>query len=50
MEKVSLNGNIGKPMLTVTGTYDVLLPMRIHSNRYRALIEKAGKGKMHRLY
>ena len=37
-------------MLTVTGTYDVLLPIRLHSNRYRALIENAGKGKMHRYY
>ncbi|MDQ4128836.1 MAG: tannase/feruloyl esterase family alpha/beta hydrolase [Actinomycetota bacterium] len=50
VEKVSLNGNIGKPMLTVTGTYDVLLPIRLHSDRYRALIENAGKGKMHRYY
>jgi hypothetical protein len=50
VEKVSLSGNIGKPMLTVTGTYDVLLPIRLHSSRYRALIENAGKGKMHRLY
>lgn len=50
VEKVSLGGNIGKPMLTVTGTYDVLLPMRLHSSRYRTLIENAGKGKMHRYY
>jgi hypothetical protein len=50
VEKVSLNGDIGKPMLTVTGTYDVLLPMRLHSNRYRALIENQGKGNMHRYY
>jgi hypothetical protein len=50
VEKISLTGDIGKPMLTLHGTYDVLLPMRHHSNRYRALVEKAGKGGMHRYY
>jgi hypothetical protein len=37
-------------MLTLHGTYDVLLPMRLHSNRYRALIENQGKGSKHRYY
>ena len=50
VEKVSLNGDIGKPMLTVTGTYDNLLPIRLHSDRYRDLIENQGKGNMHRYY
>jgi hypothetical protein len=50
VEKVSLDGDIGKPMLTVTGTYDNLLPIRFHSDRYRALIENQGKGNMHRYY
>src|SRR5215210_98461 len=50
VEKISLTGDIGKPMLTVTGTYDNLLPIRLHSVRYRALIENQGKGGMHRLY
>jgi pimeloyl-ACP methyl ester carboxylesterase len=50
VEKVSLTGDIGKPMLTLHGTYDVLLPMRLHSNRYRALIENQGNGGMHRYY
>jgi pimeloyl-ACP methyl ester carboxylesterase len=50
VEKVSLTGNIGKPMLTLHGTYDNLLPMRLHSNRYHALIENRGKGKLHRYY
>jgi hypothetical protein len=50
VEKVSLNGDIGKPMITLHGTYDVLLPMRLHSDRYRALIENQGEGDMHRYY
>jgi hypothetical protein len=50
VEKVALTGDIGKPMLTVTGTYDVLLPIRLHSNKYRALIESQGKGSKHRYY
>jgi len=41
---------IGKPMLTLHGTYDVLLPMRLHSNRYRSLIENQCKGNRHRYY
>ena len=50
VEKVALNGDIGKSMLTLHGTYDVLLPMRLHSNQYRALIENQGKGSKHRYY
>ena len=50
VEKVSLNGDIGKPMLTVTGTYDNLLPISLHSDRYRSLIQNQGKGEKHRLY
>jgi pimeloyl-ACP methyl ester carboxylesterase len=50
VEKVALTGDIGKPMITLHGTYDVLLPMRLHSNRYRALVQNQGKGSKHRYY
>jgi fermentation-respiration switch protein FrsA (DUF1100 family) len=45
-----LTGNIGEPLLTLQGTNDLLLPMRLHSNRYRALIENRGKGNTRRYY
>ena len=48
--KVSNTGNIGKPMLTLHGTLDVLLAIRTDSNVYRELIERAGDGKRHRYY
>ncbi|MEA2420918.1 MAG: hypothetical protein QOF55_17, partial [Thermoleophilaceae bacterium] len=50
VEKVSLHGNIGKPMLTLHGTWDALLPIRTDSDIYNALINRAGKGSLHRYY
>ncbi len=50
VERVSLTGNIGKPMLTLHGTYDALLPIDADSNPYRELVERAGKGSLHRYY
>ena len=50
VERVSLNGEIGKPMLTLSGTLDTLLPIRRHSDPYRQLIENQGKGKLHRYF
>jgi predicted esterase len=50
VERVSLTGNIGKPMLTLHGTLDALLPIRTDSNVYRELIERSGDGKRHRYY
>jgi hypothetical protein len=48
--KVSLTGKIGKPMITLHGTLDTLLPIRRYANVYREMIENQGKGKMHRYY
>lgn len=50
VERVSLTGNIGKPLLTLHGNFDALLPIDADSNVYRNLIEKAGKGNLHRYY
>ncbi len=50
VERVSLTGNIGKPLLTLHGNFDALLPIDADSNVYRRLIEKAGKGGLHRYY
>jgi hypothetical protein len=50
VERISLTGDIGKPMITLHGTLDSLLPIRRHSDPYRELIKNKGKGNMHRYY
>jgi hypothetical protein len=48
--RVSLTGRIGKPMLTLHGTLDSLLPIRTDSDVYTRMIRAAGRGAMHRYY
>jgi hypothetical protein len=50
VERVSLTGRIGKPMITLHGTYDALLPIDADSNPYSRLVENARKGNLHRYY
>jgi hypothetical protein len=47
---VSLTGRIGKPMITVQGSLDSLLPPRTDSDVYDRLIDQAGSGALHRYY
>lgn len=47
---VELTGRIGKPMLTVHGTLDTLLPPATDSDVYDALVDEAGRGDLHRYY
>jgi poly(3-hydroxybutyrate) depolymerase len=47
---VSLTGRIGKPMITLHGDLDALLPIRTDSDVYNQMIEQAGRGKLHRYY
>jgi alpha-beta hydrolase superfamily lysophospholipase len=48
--KISLTGKIGKPMITLHGTLDTLLPIRTNSDPYANLIKSAGRSNMHRYY
>ncbi len=50
VRKVSLTGRIGKPMLTLHGTLDALLPIRTDSDVYTKMIANAGRAGMHRYY
>ena len=50
VQKVSLTGDIGWPMITLHGTLDTLLPIKRYANVYREMIENQGKAKMHRYY
>jgi Tannase and feruloyl esterase/3HB-oligomer hydrolase (3HBOH) len=50
VRSVSLTGRIGKPMLTVHGTLDALLPISLDSDRYAAMVRAAGRGDRFRYY
>lgn len=50
VRSVSLTGKIRKPMLTLHGTLDTLLPPRTDSDVYTRLVESRGLGKRHRYY
>ena len=47
---VSLTGRIGKPMITLHGDLDALLPIRADSDVYTKMIMDAGRSAMHRYY
>jgi predicted esterase len=48
--KVSLHGKIGKPMITLHGTLDALLPISTNSDAYTKLVKDAGRAHLHRYY
>jgi hypothetical protein len=50
VERVSLTGDIGRPMITLHGTLDALLPIGLHADEYRRLVEAAGRGDLHAYY
>lgn len=50
VERISLTGRIGKPLLTLHGTLDTLLPIGLDSDVYDRLITAAGRGALHRYY
>jgi predicted dienelactone hydrolase len=50
VRSVQLTGDIRKPMLTIHGSLDTLLPPKTDSNVYDRLINRAGRGQMHRYY
>lgn len=49
VREVQLTGRIGRPMITLHGTLDTLLPIKTDSNVYSGLIRDAGKAP-HRYY
>ncbi len=50
MATVSLTGRIGRPLITLHGTLDSLLPIADDSDVYDRMISAAGRGGMHRYY
>ena len=50
VDLVSLTGRIGKPMITLHGTLDALLPIRVNTDPYVGLIRDSGRARLHRYY
>lgn len=50
VKRASHSGRIGKPLLTVQGTLDTLLPIEVHGDAYADAIRKQGRGALHRYY
>ena len=50
LEKVALTGDVKRPMLTLHGTLDALLPIRTDSDVYRPMIQRQGRADLHRYY
>jgi hypothetical protein len=50
VQRISLTGRIGKPMITLHGTLDSLLPMSVNSDNYAAMVANQGRGRLHRYY
>jgi hypothetical protein len=46
----SLTGRIGRPLVTLHGTLDTLLPIARDSDVYAAMVDRAGRGRLHRYY
>ncbi|QZY30302.1 tannase/feruloyl esterase family alpha/beta hydrolase [Nocardioides coralli] len=50
MAEVALTGDVRRPMLTLHGTLDALLPIRTDSDVYRPMVRRAGRAGLHRYY
>ncbi|MFJ5786605.1 tannase/feruloyl esterase family alpha/beta hydrolase [Streptomyces hydrogenans] len=48
--KIALTGRIGKPLITLHGTLDTLLPIGEDSDVYARMVREAGRGALHRYY
>jgi hypothetical protein len=48
--RISTDGNIGKPLITIQGTMDALLPISRHARPFRDAVVANGKAALHRLY
>lgn len=50
VRRVALTGRIGKPLITLHGTLDSLLPIKDDSDVYHRMIRDRGRGALHRYY
>ncbi|WP_121505371.1 tannase/feruloyl esterase family alpha/beta hydrolase [Saccharopolyspora antimicrobica] len=50
VERIALTGRIGKPLITLHGTLDALLPISRSSDVYAGMVAAAGRGDLHRYH
>ncbi|GAA1516277.1 tannase/feruloyl esterase family alpha/beta hydrolase [Sphaerisporangium rubeum] len=50
VRRIELTGRIGRPLITLHGTLDTLLPIGEDSDVYAGLIRKQGRAALHRYY
>ncbi len=50
VERIALTGRIGRPLITLHGTLDVLLPISEDSDAYARKVSESGRGALHRYY
>ena len=50
VDRIALTGRIGKPLITLQGTLDVLLPISEDSDVYARMVHEAGRGSLLRYY
>ncbi|WP_425425610.1 tannase/feruloyl esterase family alpha/beta hydrolase [Amycolatopsis marina] len=50
VRRIGLTGRIGKPLLTLHGTMDVLLPITRDSDVYAGMVREQRRGGLHRYY
>ncbi|WP_131737440.1 tannase/feruloyl esterase family alpha/beta hydrolase [Actinomadura roseirufa] len=50
VKRVSLTGRIGRPLISIQGTLDVLTPISKNGDVYDELVRRAGRGSLHRYY
>ncbi|WP_327380955.1 tannase/feruloyl esterase family alpha/beta hydrolase [Streptomyces sp. NBC_01207] len=50
VERLSLTGRIERPLITVQGTLDALLPISRSGDVYAKMVEASGRGDLHRYY
>lgn len=50
VKRVSLTGRISRPLITLQGTFDVLLPITRTGDVYDRMVTGAGRGDLHKYY
>jgi len=50
VDRISLTGRIGRPMITLQGTLDTLLPISQSGDVYAAMVRAEGRGGLHRYH
>lgn len=48
--RVALTGRIGRPLITLHGDLDALLPKAADSDVYARMVDTSGRGGLHRYY